>query len=76
MEKAFDPAALLEKVKGNGLVVAEAGAEALALGVFEWLEESFALSENKYDDMLGAALLPAIKAKAFEAINKVDGIEG
>jgi len=76
MEKAFDPAALLVKMKGKGLIVAEAGAEALALSVFEWLEESFVLSENKYDDIVGAAFLPQIKEVAFGAINKIDGIEG
>jgi hypothetical protein len=73
--KAYDLKALVAKLKSHGLEVAEEGAEVVAKSVFEWLEESAKVSENKYDD-LALAVLPLIKPIALKQIDKIDGVEG
>lgn len=74
MEKAYDLKGLLAELKGNGLEIAEESAKVVIVAVFEWLEKSAALSENKYDD-LASVLYPQLRAYALEQaedINKAD----
>lgn len=74
MDKAYDLKGLLAELKGNGLEIAEESAKVVIVAVFEWLEKSAALSENKYDD-LASVLYPQLRAYALEQaedINKAD----
>ena len=71
-KKAYDLKLLGEKLKEQGLDMAEEAVESAAKATFAWLKESAALSENKYDDMAVAIALPEIEKKAFEAIDKID----
>lgn len=75
MEKAFDPKDLVEKLKAKGMDVAEDMAKLIAVEVMDWLGESFALSENKYDDLV-LPLMPPIKAFVVSQLDKIDGKEG
>jgi hypothetical protein len=74
MSKAYDVKLLLEKLKGEGIEVAEESAKILVNAVFSWLEESAVLSETPYDDM-ASVLYPQLKKMALEKaedINKAD----
>jgi hypothetical protein len=75
MEKAFDIAALAEKLKGRGLDVAEEAAKVLVEEVLDWCQASVLLTENKFDDMV-APFIPQVKEAALKVIDKVDGVEG
>lgn len=75
MEKAYDPKALVEQLKGQGLPLAEDAAEKLVVALFGWLEESAKMSENKIDDAL-SALYPHAKELALAQIDKIDGQVG
>lgn len=73
-KKAYDVKLLLEKLKAEGLEVAEESAKILVKAVFEWLEESADLSENAYDDM-AKVVYPKVKEMILdkaEDINKED----
>jgi hypothetical protein len=61
MEKAYDPQALVEGLKGKGIVLAEEAAEIVVGDVFDWIHQSAVLSPNPYDDMLDAAVMPKVK---------------
>jgi len=52
MEKAYDLKGLLEKLKGEGLELAEDAAESVYKATKEWLKESAALSTTPIDDMI------------------------
>lgn len=75
MEKAYDAKALLEQLKGHGLDVAEELASAVVESVLDWVAESAALSENKYDDII-APFIPTVKPHILDLIDKIDGEEG
>lgn len=76
MEKAFELKALVEKLKANGLDLAEDAAKLVIVDVLDWAAESVALTENKFDD-IAVAFLPQLKAAALAAADKIDGkIEG
>lgn len=75
MEKAYDPKALVEKLKGRGLDIAEEAGEILVEELFAWVEESAQLSATPYDNV-GLILLPELKKLALKAVDKVDGVEG
>lgn len=70
--KAYSLAKLIEELKSKGLVVAEDMAEVLVLSVFDWVEKSAIASENKYDDLLLAAM-PLIKTQIMAKIDMIDG---
>lgn len=73
-KKAYDAKLLLEKLKSEGIEVAEESAKILINAIFSWLEESAALSENPYDDM-AMVVYPKLKQLALdkaEDINKED----
>lgn len=74
MEKAYDFKGLLDNLKNQGVEIAEESAKVLVVALFDWLEQSADMSENKYDDLL-KALYPLAKAEALKAaenINKAD----
>lgn len=75
MEKAYDFKDLAEKLKAEGLDVAEDVAMKVVECAFAWLEESAKLSENTYDDLL-MAVLPLVKPEVMKAVDKIDGKEG
>lgn len=71
MDKAYDLKGLLSELKGNGLEIAEESAKVVITSVFNWLEKSAVLSENKYDD-LAVILYPQLKAYALEQAEKIN----
>lgn len=75
MEKAYDPKALLDQLKAQGLPLAEDAAEKVVHALFAWLEQSADLSGNKIDDAL-KILLPHAKELALKQIDKIDGQVG
>lgn len=72
MEKAYDPKALLEALKAQGLPVLEDAAEKTIEAVFTWLQESAVKSENRIDDAL-MVLYPHAKELALGQADKIDG---
>jgi hypothetical protein len=75
MDKAYDLKLLVEKLKGKGLDLAEEAAKVAVEGTLEWLEESAKISANPYDDLV-IVLVPVVKPKIFEIIDKIDGQVG
>lgn len=73
MEKAYDPKALVAKLKGRGLDIAEEGVKILIEETFSWAEESAKISATPFDDLVGAAVLPKVKEIALSAADKIDG---
>jgi hypothetical protein len=72
MEKAYDPKALVEKLKLRGLDLAEDAAKILVEEVSAWLVESSVLSATPYDDIV-AVVMPIIKKTVLEQVDKIDG---
>ena len=56
----MDTKLLVEKLKEQGLPMAEDMVEKLLDTVLDWLAEEVVKSENKYDDLL-IAVIPALK---------------
>lgn len=75
MEKAYDPKALVEKLKGRGLDLAEDAGKIIVEELFVWVEESAKLSASPYDDM-ALIVMPQLKEKALAFVDKIDGVEG
>jgi hypothetical protein len=75
MEKAYDLKELGEEIKKMGLPLAEDMVEKVAHALFNWLEKSAVVSKSTVDDLI-AMMYPSIKAKVFEAVDKIDGEEG
>jgi hypothetical protein len=75
MEKAYDPKALLAKLKGRGLDIAEESAKILVEESFSWLEESAKLSASPIDDV-ASVVYPHAKKFALDQIDKIDGVIG
>jgi len=75
MEKAYDTKALVEKLKGRGLDLAEDAAGIALEEVLAWFEESARMSENKYDDLV-IAIIPMLKEEALKQIDKIDSKQG
>lgn len=73
--KAYDLKLLGEKLKAQGLDLAEDAVEALARGVFDWIEESAKISPNPFDNM-AMILMPQLRKIAFKEIDKIDGKKG
>jgi len=70
--EAYSLKELIEVLKSKGLDVAEDMAEVLVMSLFDWVEKSAIASENKYDDLLLAAM-PLIKAQVLSKVDKIDG---
>ena len=66
---------LIEKLKDDGLDLAEDAAVLVINKTLDWLEEAIKGSSNKYDDLL-LAFFPAIRTFLLEAADKIDGEEG
>jgi hypothetical protein len=75
IDKAYDPKALVAKLKGRGLDVAEEAAKVLVEETCSWLEESAKLSATPVDD-IAAVLVPHLKSLALGAVDKIDGAAG
>lgn len=75
MEKAYDVADLMAKLKARGLDVAEEAAKVIIEESFNWLQESAPLSATPYDDM-ALIILPQLKAFALAQADKIDGVAG
>ena len=75
MSKAYDIGMLVDKLKANGLDLAEDAAKVAVESIFDWVAESATASENKIDDVI-APLLPILKPHIMEMIDKIDGEEG
>lgn len=74
MEKAYDVKALVEKMKGRGLDIAEDMAMVAIEEIAVWVQESAALSENKIDD-LAALGMPQLVSLVKKLADKIDGKE-
>ena len=72
MEKAYDIKDLVDGLKGKGLDLAEDAAVIVVEAVIDWVGQSAAKSENKYDDLL-IAILPILKSEALKLADKIDG---
>ena len=66
---------LVEILKDHGLDIAEEAAKVLVEDVLNWVEQQVIASPNKYDDLV-LAILPILKPKLLEAIDKIDGEVG
>ena len=66
---------LVELLKEKGLDVAEDSAKMIIEAVFEFAESAVAKTENKYDDMLLAAI-PLLKPMVLGLVDKIDGKVG
>ena len=71
----YDFKDLTEKCKVIGLNLSEQAARELTVVLFDWVTESAKASQNTADDII-AALLPVIKPKVLEAIDKINGKVG
>lgn len=72
MTKAYELSALVEKLKGRGLDIAEEAAKVVVEEALAWFQESAKLSATPYDDM-AIVVLPLIKEAALKAVDKIDG---
>lgn len=75
MEKAYDIKDLGERLKAKGLDLAEEAVGIVYKETKEWIKESAALSENKFDD-LAAPFLDQLDAVVLPQIDKIDGAVG
>lgn len=71
MSKAYDVNLLLEKLKQEGLELAEESAKAVIKAFFAWLEESADLSKNPYDDM-AKVIYPKLRELALDAAENIN----
>lgn len=71
MEKAYDLKGLGDELKGQGLEVAEEAVKVIVNSVFNWLDKSADLSENKYDDLL-KVLYPQIRAYVLVKADEIN----
>jgi hypothetical protein len=75
MDKAYDIKVLAEKLKANGLEIAEESAKIVVKATLEWIEESAKLSATPYDD-LALVVMPQVKSFIDKSIDKIDGQVG
>lgn len=75
MNQAYDVGLLVEKLKAQGLDVAEAAAGGAVKAVVAWLTDSVKLSSTPFDDV-ALVVLPKLEQMALEAIDKLDGQVG
>lgn len=75
MEKAYDAKALVEKLKDEGMDVAEDAAKAVTKAVLDWVKESAKLSESTLDDLL-VPVVELAEPHILKELDKIDGEEG
>lgn len=76
MTKPFDFKDLVEKLKEQGLPMAEEAAEKLAGVVFAWTEESLVIHPNMLVKGIGLPAVAILKPLAMGQIDKIDGVAG
>lgn len=74
MQKPFDPADLVNRLKGQGLDLAEDAAKLVATSVLDWVSDSVVVTDNKFDDMI-LAVMPVVRDFVLKEIDKLDGKE-
>lgn len=75
MTEAYDVKDLGEKLKAEGLELAEDAAGKVYKALIAWFKESAALSKNPFDDMV-VGFIPQIDAVVLPQIDKIDGTPG
>lgn len=75
METAFDVKALVAKLSAKGMDMAEEAAKIVIGETLDWVQESVALTENKFDDM-AIGFIPQLKEAALAVADKIDGSVG
>lgn len=73
MEKAYDPKALVEKLKSKGLDIAEESVKELVKAVSEWSQESAKLGQKPMIDGVVLIGAPLLEKFAVEQADKIDG---
>ena len=76
MEKPFDTKDLVEKLKAQGLPVAEDLAERISKTVFAWVTESAIIHPNPIVKALVPAVVATVEPLLQAQIDKVDGLPG
>lgn len=66
---------VLDKLKAEGLDIAEESAGKVVKAVFAGVRDYVTQSENKFDD-LALAVLPPVEALVMREIDKIDGQPG
>lgn len=69
--KAYDIKELLVLLKNNGLELGEEAAKIFVKQLIVWLQQSAALSENKFDD-IAALGLPELEKLALALADKIN----
>lgn len=75
MQKPYDLKDLGEKLKAEGLEVAEDGAKKAIKAVSAWVQESAKASATPFDD-IALIVLPKLEEVALKEADKIDGHEG
>lgn len=73
--EAFSLKALIDKLKGQGLDVAEDAAKIVVESTLDWISESVIASPNKYDDF-AIPVIGSLKPFVMKEIDKIDGKVG
>lgn len=76
MEKAFDVKVLGERLKAQGLPMAEEAIEKLLAETFGWVKESCALHDNIYLKAVGPLVVDAVAPLIAAQVDKIDGQPG
>jgi hypothetical protein len=75
LEQAYDVKALVSKLKGRGLDIAEEGVKDLVQDVLGWIEDSARLSSSPIDDIL-VLIIEKSKPSILAEIDKINGKVG
>lgn len=74
MEKAFEVNNLVERLKAQGLPMAEEAVQKAVKEVFAWAGESCAMKGGLF--LVGATILPILAEQLDKLADKIDGVEG
>jgi len=75
LKEAYNTTELVEKLKSEGLDIAEDAAVKVLDVVLEWVAESAAKSETPFDDLI-ATIFPMVKGEVLKLIDEIDGEVG
>lgn len=76
MEKPFDKANLVERLKAQGLPIAEEAVEAVVKELFAWTKESLEIHPNALVKAIGVPAVEILQPLALQAVDKIDGQVG
>lgn len=76
MEKPFDKANLVERLKAQGLPIAEEAVETVVKELFSWTKESLAIHPNALVKAIGLPAVEILQPLALQAVDKIDGQVG